>query len=179
MCAMRVSTEASNGFGVRELPRLLTTTLVPRDFTPLPQLSLKPWEIPTERHDRRDPDWKYPTGLVRSERADGRRPRANDGEKASCGYERAVVVHLIRSVHPSWRGCAGARWAIPASCVTRISVMFCSACKRSSKSRGAAGVLAVKVARRLIGEEDGRLVGEAARNRHPPASRHRKAGKGK
>ena len=44
---MRSRTEALNGFGISELPILLTTTSVPRAFIPVSQLLLNPREIPT------------------------------------------------------------------------------------------------------------------------------------
>ena len=45
--AMRSRAFASNGLGVRELLRLLTTTSVPRAFIPPCQLDSKPRDIPT------------------------------------------------------------------------------------------------------------------------------------
>ena len=44
---MRSRTEVLNGFGISELPILLTTTSVPRAFIPVSQLLLNPREIPT------------------------------------------------------------------------------------------------------------------------------------
>ena len=76
-----------------------------------------------------------------------------------------LVLSASETMRPSFISMMRAAWrAMPRSCVTRMSVMFCSRRRPHDQVEDQVRVFAVEIARRLVGEQDGRAIGEAARD---------------
>ena len=147
---------------------LLTTTSVPRAFMPLSQLLLNPREMPTSATTAAMP-MEMPS-RVRPVRTGRRiRPRIDNGKKGHRSeVARGPAAARSETMRPSFiamtrealRGDAGDRASpAPGSCAARGGV-----CR--DQFQDAARVFAVEIAGRLVGQQDGGAVGEAAGDGH-------------
>src|SRR6478672_6166378 len=134
---MRSRTEALNGFGINELPILLTTTPVPRAFIPVSQLLLNPREMPTRATTAAIPT-EMPK-IVKPVRT-GRRvnPRVTTVKNVIATILSRLKADLRQSAHPSfeWFGMLGRQCPYHGSRVLRSCSVQHEAWPRAQESGG-------------------------------------------